>query len=77
MQEMGVTRSEVVNALDPNLREMDYRSHPSYGDGYRVSVRGRLAVVYHVDRHEVVTVLWRGKESREDPSAPPPSGIER
>jgi hypothetical protein len=77
MREMEVPRSEVIDCLNPRLREMDYRSHPIYGEGFRVAVRGRLAVVYHVGRREVKTVLWRGKESREDPSAPTSPGVER
>jgi hypothetical protein len=68
MQQMGVTRKEVMDCLHPHFRETDYPSPPRYGVNARVSTRGRLAVVYKPDTREVVTVLWNRKEGRhEDP----------
>lgn len=61
-REMGVTRAEVVDALE--RFDVRYPSTARYGPGRFVSTRARLAVV-HTATREVITVLWNGQTSRE------------
>jgi hypothetical protein len=60
--EMRIAPREVVRAIiQPEL------TYPSYQDR-EVRVAGRLAIVYCSSESTIVTVLWRGREARWDPS---------
>lgn len=60
--EMGVLRSEVVAAI--REAEVRYPSAGAHGVGRSIAVAGRLAVVHDQDL-VVITVLWRGRSSRD------------
>lgn len=65
MREMNVGRAEVLEAI--SNPELDYPGgdQVKYPDGRRVYTRGRLAVVAHPLRRDVITVLWNHAESRD------------
>lgn len=63
MAEMGLTRRDILEVFkDPIL---DYPSE-NYGPTCRVVVRPPLAIPYDAEERRVITVLWHGREGRED-----------
>jgi hypothetical protein len=59
MHEMGVRERELRAALE--TCEVDY---PDVYVGCRIRLGGRLAVAYNPTPNKIITVLWRGKETR-------------
>jgi hypothetical protein len=73
IEEMDLAAAEVARVLDEPTTT--YPGHPCYGAGRVVAVAGRLAVVHSPGTHEVITVLWNGKDGR--PCAPNFVGVEK
>ena len=63
MQEMDVPFEEVRAVLDDPVTT--YPGSPEYGDGRRVLVGGRLAVVIEDATNVVLTVLWNRRLGRQ------------
>lgn len=59
--EMAVPIDEVESVM--RSPEISYPSPAKYGESRLISVGGRLAVVHSADG-AVITVLWRGRDSR-------------
>jgi hypothetical protein len=63
MSEMQLNDDEVLDAL--RNPELTYPSSSRFRNGADIAVRGRLAIVFDPATGAVVTVLWRGLESRD------------
>jgi len=60
--EMAVQHARVEAVLDEPALDYPSPTHP----GRRIACGSQLAVVYHKDDRMVITVLWHGREGRQE-----------